>query len=149
MTNLEFDNCTSVARTIGDNSPLPDSDYWNGYIWGLRRAHKSDPQESAEDVIANCSISGPSDKIEKQRQQAYLKGYQNGFNGILIPEAIKRLHAIIAPTLAAAAAGSVRSAAKTAAVRENAKKPRPGAKGKSKPRKNKTAPPNLDQHLGG
>jgi hypothetical protein len=115
----------------------------------LRRVHQSKPQESADSLLASCSISGPTDRVGKQRQQIYLKGYETGFTGTLIPEAIRHLHSIIAPTLAAAAAGSVRSAAKTAAVRENAKKPRPGAKGKSKPRKNKTAPPNLDQHLGG
>lgn len=39
---------------------------------------------------------------------------------------------------AAAALGSVRSDAKTAAARENAKQPRPNAQGKSKPRKPKT-----------
>jgi hypothetical protein len=135
MSNLEFDNCASVAKILSDNSPLPDADYWDGYLRGLRRAYQSAPQEPVELLLSCFPISGPTDRVGKQRQQIYLKGYETGFDGTLIPEAIKRLHAIIAPTLAAAAAGSVRSAAKTAAVRENAKRPRPGAKGKLKPRK--------------
>lgn len=51
----------------------------------------------------------------------------------------RALLARIAPTKSAASLmGSVKSALKTAAARENAKLPRPGAQGKKKPRKPKT-----------
>ena len=53
-------------------------------------------------------------------------------------DAVLLLSALQGGAAPGAALGSLKSAAKTAAARENAKKPRPGAQGKPKPRKPKT-----------
>jgi hypothetical protein len=75
-------------------------------------------------------------------------GYQAGAAAMPVAAAIRQLQITMAKRLAAAAAGSVRSEAKAAAARENARRPRPNAQGRPKSRTAKEPVLKIGEHLG-
>jgi len=135
MTESEFQHNVAGANSLRSFSDLPDVDFWDGYARGIRRNYHG--ENFGTDDEHRLWLSLANETGDDQRRFRGI-GYQAGFDGLTISEAIKHLQGVVAKHLAASAAGSVRSAAKTAANRENAKRPRPNAQGKPKPRKPKT-----------
>jgi hypothetical protein len=131
MTEQELGHNLAGAECFQLYSTLPDTLYWEGYEHGLRRHYNGDKYGTAEEHSLWMVPVGESGD-EQQRFRGI--GYRTGFEGMPIAEAIKHLQVTVAKRLAAVAAGSVRSEAKAAAARENAKRPRPNAQGKKKPR---------------
>lgn len=135
MTESEFQRSAAGGKTLAGLSDFPDNEYWTGYQRGLRRHFHGDRFGTADEHRLWLSLSAETDDDARRFRGI---GYRAGFDGLPIYEAIKNLQAVVAKSIAASAAGSVRSAAKTAAARENAKRPRPNAQGKPKPRKPKS-----------
>lgn len=134
MTESEFQHNMAGGKTLAGLSDVPDVYYWEGYQRGIRRNYHGDKFGTADEHRLWLSLS--SEIVEDRRFRGI--GYRAGVDGLQISDAIKHLQGIVAKHLAASAAGSVRSAAKTDANRKNAKRPRPNAQGKPKPRKPKT-----------
>lgn len=135
MTESEFQRNVAGGKTLAELSDYPDNEYWAGYQRGCRRNYHGESfGTESEHKLWLSLASEKGDDTSKYRGI----GYRVGIDGLPISDAIKHLQGIVAKHLSASAAGSVRSAAKTAANRENAKRPRPNAQGKPKPRKPKT-----------
>jgi len=149
MTEQAFAHNQAGAECFRRYSSQPDISYWEGYERGLRRNHHGEKSGTEEEhSLWMVLVSETGDELRRFRGI----GYRAGFEGLPVAEAIKHLQVTVAKRLAAVAAGSVRSAAKAAAARENAKRPRPNAQGKKKPRAPKEAPLNTalrrGEHLG-
>lgn len=135
MTESEFQRNMAGGKTLAGLSGYPDNEYWAGYQRGCRRNYHGDNFGTANEHRFWLSLSSENDDDTRRFRGI---GYRAGFDGLPVSEAIKHLQGIVAKSLAASAAGSVRSEAKTLAARQNAKKPRPNAQGKPKPRKPKS-----------
>jgi len=129
MKQSDFEHNMHGAKQISELSEEPhDHDYWCGYQRGLRRHHHGEKFGTAEEHALWMAAAGQT--RDEQRRHRGL-GYRAGFDGMSISDAIKHL----AKFTAASLAGSARSEVKTLSSRENARRPRPNALGKSKPRK--------------
>lgn len=137
MTEQEFQRNVTGAESFRSLSGLPDVYYWEGYTRGIRRHYHGEQFGSSDEHSPWLSLA--TETGDDQRRFRGI-GYLAGVDGLPISEAIRHLQSTVAKSIAAAAAGSVRSEKKTAAARENAKRPRPNAQGKPKPRKKKDAP---------
>lgn len=132
MNQSEFQRNMIGAKTIGELStddPL-SADFWNGYQRGMRRNFHGEKFGTAEEH--KLWMSAADNRRDDQRRYRGI-GYRAGFDGMSIADAIKHL----AKFTAASLAGSSRSEAKTLAARANARRPRPTAQEKLKPRKPK------------
>jgi len=135
MTESEFQHNVAGANSLRSLSDPLDADYWAGYVRGTRRHYHGEKFGTAEE---HKQYIGLRNEIFDDSRYMTGKGYMAGACGWGLQEAMKHLHVLRGAKAAASAAGSVRSEAKTLANRENAKKPRPNAQGKKKPRKPKT-----------
>lgn len=134
LTEAHFQENMKAATAFFDYSDEPDKDYWKGYKLGLfvlRLAYiTGNPVQNNEEHerwLNEVDIDGDHSAIRKAGYNAGVSSYPSG-------KAARKLHEFLAPQLAAQAAGRKTSEQKIAACRENAKKPRPNAKGKAKPR---------------
>ena len=135
MTESEFQHNVAGANSLRSFYGLPDVDFWDGYARGIRRNYHGDNFGTADEHRLWMALANETGDDQRRFRGI---GYRAGFDGLSISEAIKHLQSVVAKSIAASAAGSVRSLAKTLANRENAKQPRPNAQGKKKPRKPKT-----------
>ena len=134
MNQPEFERNMRGAKalqTIASDFPNDNGqDFWQGYQRGMRR-HYHGEKFGTEQEHARWMLLADEYRDIARRFRGL--GYWAGFDGMSVDTAINYL----AKFTAASAAGSVRSEAKTLAARENAKRPRPNAQGKPKPRKTK------------
>jgi hypothetical protein len=130
LNETDFRHNIRGAEQFARFSGWTDQEYWLGYQRGMRRHYHGEKSGTAEEHTLWMSLT--DDRLDQVRRYRGL-GYRAGFAGMSISDAIQDL----AKFTAAAAAGSVRSEAKTQAARENARHPRPNAQGKPKPHKSK------------
>ncbi len=133
ISEMEFNRNMTGARAIGQTATTPqEQDFWIGYQRGLRRVwHGTGFGTDAEHELW---LSLAKDKRDMQRRYRGL-GYRAGFAGKDLDEAHKEFQLELGRSAAASSLGASKSPAKTEAARANAKRPRPGAQGKPKPRK--------------
>lgn len=135
MTEQEFQHNARGAEYLRRLSETPDVYFWEGYLRGVRRHYHGENFGTA-DEHAMWMNSAHETRYQQRRFRGL--GYQCGFEGTAIATAMKQCQQAVSRSESAAALGSYTSPAKTAAARENAKRPRPNAQGKPKPRKPKS-----------
>ena len=134
MTDEEYDRNMAGAETIRTLSEPHDEHFWRGYIRGMRRAKHGDTFGTDSEHTQWLTIA---DRPHDENRRYLGLGYRAGLEMISVKEGIKRLQEIAAKTAFSAKqakAGAVMSDARRAALRTNGSKPRPGAKGKPRPR---------------
>jgi hypothetical protein len=145
MTDQEFQHNMAGSVSMRTYSDIPDLFFWEGYELGQQRHYFGATFGTEEEHLLRMT---PVNERGDEQRRFLAIGYQAGAAGMPISAAIRQLQVTMAKRLAAAAAGSVRSEAKAAAARENARRPRPNALGKPKARMAKEPSLKIGEHLG-
>lgn len=88
MTEHEFQHNIAGADSFRKFSGLPDSDFWDGYIRGIRRNYHGTQFGTATEHTLWISLADePRDDTRRFRGI----GYRAGFDGMPIADAMKHL----------------------------------------------------------
>jgi len=134
MTDAEFQTNMHESDFIQKISEPEDASFWKGYQRGLRRAKIGEDFGTDAEHAQFLSLADNKHN-ELHRYQGL--GYRAGLQGLTVAEGVKLLKEItVAAAFSASQSkkGAVMSDARREALAANQKKPRPGAKGKPKPR---------------
>jgi len=95
MIQGEFKRRIKDAKTLAKLSEYPDTEYWLGYQDGLSRLFEYGSEVTNAEHEASMLVSNDMDGTSKMR----VFGYQTGFEGKGIGEAITFLHVVMAPSM--------------------------------------------------
>ena len=90
MNEREFRYNTLGAKYLGEFSERPDSDFWAGYVRGMRRLYHGENFGTIKGHILRMGLIDDRDEARKARGL----GYRFGFAGHNIVAAVKMLQEI-------------------------------------------------------
>lgn len=86
MNQKEFEHNAQGAKTMMSISGEPrNQDYWTGYLRGLRRCYHGEKFGTFEE---HCLWMDNGNKAQDEQRSCRSKGYQAGYAGMSISDAI-------------------------------------------------------------